>query len=138
MEFNLSHSSELALLAVGHTHPLGIDLEFFSARPFQGIGQHVFSADENTQFHQLSPSIKPLAFFHLWSQKEAFIKAIGLGLAYPTQELSIPMLSPTHQQIIDQKYGSTWNVVSFMPEAACCAALCYHPTIQEIRYTKDA
>lgn len=46
LEFNLSHSGELALLAVGCQFPLGVDLEFFSARPYDGIAKNLFSQQE--------------------------------------------------------------------------------------------
>lgn len=136
LQFNLSHSGEYALLAVGKDRPVGIDLEFFSARPYEGIGKHLFSPLENQSLTQLDSRLKPLAFFHIWAQKEAFIKACGLGLAYPTEQFDVPILPNTHQEIIDPLYEKTWKITSFMPEAACCAAVCYHPLVKDIHYLK--
>ena len=136
LQFNLSHSGELALLAVGKGHSVGVDLEFFSARPYEGIGESLFSPLENQTLNQLNPMLKPLAFFHIWAQKEALIKACGLGLTYPTQTFDVPTLPPTHQEIFDSLHEKNWKMASFMPTAACCAAVCYHPLIDEIRYSK--
>ena len=136
LQFNLSHSADTALLAVGQNHPVGIDLEFFSARPYEGIGNHLFSVRENQSLNQIPSPLKPLAFFHIWAQKEAFIKACGLGLAYPTQQFDVPILPPTHEDIVDLRHQTTWKISSFMPEVACSAALCYSPLIDTIRYLK--
>ena len=136
LQFNLSHSGELALLAVGKDHPVGIDLEFFSHRPYEGIGKQLFSPLENQRLKQLNPMLKPLAFFHIWAQKEAFIKACGLGLSYPTEQFDVPILPSTHQEILDSLHKKTWKMTSFMPEAACSAALCYDLSIKMIRYLK--
>jgi len=136
LQFNLSHAGDWALLAVGSGAPLGIDLEFFSARPYEGIGSHIFSARENQSLQQLPASLKPLGFFHLWAQKEALIKACGLGLSYPTKQFDVPLLPPAQITLVDPKFNHTWQISSFMPEAACCAAICYHPDIQEVRYLK--
>ncbi|WP_133129611.1 4'-phosphopantetheinyl transferase family protein [Legionella yabuuchiae] len=134
LQFNLSHSRDLALLVVGVQHPVGIDLEYFSARPYEGIGQHIFSESENKALSQLPHTLRPLGFFHLWTQKEALIKACGLGLSYPTKQLTLPLLPPVHQSIYDSLHNTTWQLHSFMPTVACCAAICYHPTISEIRF----
>lgn len=133
LQFNLSHSGELALLAIGKTHPLGIDLEHFSTRPYQGIAQHLFSPLEIQALAGVANHIKPMIFFHIWAQKEAFIKACGLGLAYPTQTFNVPTFPPSHHVILDQHHHS-WNMRSFMPEVACGAALCHHPSITDIHY----
>ena len=53
LQFNLSHSKDLALLAVCFDHPVGIDIEFYSARPFLGIGRHLFSEEENQTLSKL-------------------------------------------------------------------------------------
>ncbi|ETO93621.1 4'-phosphopantetheinyl transferase family protein [Legionella oakridgensis] len=134
LQFNMSHSQETALLAVGKNHSLGIDLEFFSARPYEGIADHLFSVQENQALHALPPMLKPLGFFHIWAQKEALIKACGLGLSYPTKQISLPILPTEAQAIYDPLHQQHWRVLSFIPKIASCAALCYNPCIQEIRY----
>ena len=134
LEFSLSHSGDIALLAVGSEYPMGIDLEFFAARPYAGIGGHMFSPVENTALQNTQNSLKPLAFFHIWAQKEALIKACGLGLSYPTQAFDVPALPSTNQSVYDSLHKKTWQMVSFQPQVSCCAALCYDPAITEIRY----
>ena len=134
LQFNLSHSEDLALLAIGKQWPIGIDLEFFSARPYEGIGKHLFSPTENKHLQQTHHLLKPLVFFHIWAQKEAFIKACGLGLSYPTEQFDVPILSNKTALIADNLHQNTWKILSFMPQAACSAALCYHPDIHDIRY----
>ncbi|WP_420844577.1 4'-phosphopantetheinyl transferase family protein [Legionella cardiaca] len=135
LEFNLSHSAELALLAVGRQFPLGIDLEFFSARPYQGIAKNMFSPQEILNFSKLSPARQPLSFFHIWAQKEALIKACGLGLAYPTQQFDVPVVPPTNELIVDHKHQTTWQMISFMPQITCSAALCCSPSVKKINYS---
>ena len=134
IQFNLSHSGEHAILAIGKKYTLGIDIEFFSERPYEGIGKQLFSPREILALSQISPSLKPLIFFHIWAQKEAFIKACGLGLSYPTQQFDVPIFPQTNQQIEDNVHKKTWHMTSFMPEVACCAALCHHPLVEDIRY----
>lgn len=134
LQFNLSHSKELALLAVCQTHPIGIDLEFFSARPLLGIGKQLFSNLENSALQRLPKYLRPLAFFHIWSQKEALIKAIGLGLSYPTKMIDLPLLPPSNTSLIEPIHNSSWNITSFTPALACAAAVCHHPDINIIRY----
>lgn len=136
VHFNLSHSKNWALLAVGLNHPLGIDLEFFSDRAYTGIAQLMFSANELKAFQAVPDALKQLAFFHVWAQKEALIKACGLGLSYPTQDFDVPVLPSTNQIIWDAKHQQHWQMVSFQPQIRCCAALCYHPDIKTIRYQK--
>lgn len=134
LEFNLSHSGELAILAVGQNHSLGIDVEFFSARPYAGIGKQLFSPLERLTLAKLPPMLTPFAFFHIWAQKEAFIKACGLGLHYPTEQFDVPALPVAPKEIKDSVHNTSWQLVSFMPQIACSAALCHHKNIQEIRY----
>lgn len=135
IEFNLSHSGELALLAVGQSYPLGIDLEFFSARPYAGIAATLFSKTELTEFGKQPESLQPFRFFDIWAQKEAFIKACGMGLSYPTQDFSVPPLFATDNSIIDSLHNLCWKIKPFMPKIACAAALCYNPAVTTLRKT---
>lgn len=134
IQFNLSHSKDLALLAIGKDFPLGIDLEYFSARPYQGIAEQMFSNKEINALKEQSNLLKPLTFFHTWAQKEAFIKACGLGLSYPTKSFDVFHGCPNDEIIIDKTNNTKWRMISFMPKIACSAALCHNPLIKEIRY----
>lgn len=134
LQFNLSHSGDLALLAVGKGFPMGVDIEKYSARPYKGIAKSLFSEQEYEEFIKVPQALKPAIFFHVWAQKEAFIKACGLGLSYPTKTFSVPSSMPTKQLVNDPLHHITWQLRSFMPEIACSGALCHHPTVREIRH----
>ena len=134
LQFNLSHSKDLAVLAIGKIFPMGVDIEYFSGRPYEGIAKNSFSEHEYNELMQAPKALRPAMFFHIWSQKEAFIKACGLGLSYPTKDFTVPAIMPTKQLVDDPLHNITWQMRSFMPEVACCGALCFHPTIRELRH----
>lgn len=134
LEFNLSHTGDIALLAIGKKFPVGVDIEQYSARPYEGIAKTLFSEQELQGLYKAPASMKAAVFFHVWAQKEAFIKVSGLGLTYPTKEFSVPTTMPTKQLVDDPLHNTTWQLRSFMPQLACSGALCYHPTVREIRH----
>lgn len=134
LQFNLSHTGDTAILAVGKSFSLGVDIEQYSARPYEGIAKTLFSEQEMAGLLKAPLSLKAALFFHVWAQKEAFIKACGLGLSYPTKEFTVPTAFPTKQLVDDPLHNTTWQLRSFMPKVACSGALCYHPTVREIRH----
>lgn len=134
LQFNISHSADWALIGVACHHPLGVDIERYSARPYEGIAGHVFSSEEMALLKQTPACLKPWRFFRLWSQKEAFIKACGLGLAYPTADFSVIAALKEIKFIYDGLHDKHWVMHSFMPRLAMSAAVCHHPDIEQIRY----
>lgn len=134
LQFNLSHTGDMALLAVGKGYPVGVDIEQYSARPYEGIAKHLFSEKELNDLKKAPTSLKAALFFHVWAQKEAFIKISGLGLSYPTKEFTVPTTFPTKQLVEDPLHNTTWQLRSFMPKPACSGALCHHPTVREVRH----
>ncbi len=133
LQFNLSHSGDWLIIAVGQQHPLGVDIEQFSIRPYQGIAGQMFSDTEQEFLRSADQMMQATAFFKIWAQKEAFIKANGAGLSYPTQQFTVP-LKEEKTSIVDSKLNLPWQLVSFMPITAIFAALCHHPEINSIRY----
>lgn len=134
IQFNLSHSEDLAILAIGKGHPIGVDIEHYSARPYAGIAKNMFAPQELEEFNKAPKALQPAMFFHIWAQKEAFIKATGLGLAYPTKDFIVPTTFPTKQLVNDPLHDTTWSLRSFMPTIACSGALCFHPRVRELRH----
>jgi 4'-phosphopantetheinyl transferase len=81
LQFNLSHSQDLALYAIGRERAVGIDVE--RIRPVPDAEQIVgrfFSFSEHALFRALPPRQKLEGFFNCWTRKEAYLKARGEGL----------------------------------------------------------
>ena len=80
-QFNLSHSDDLALCAVAHGRQVGIDLERLRRIPERDdIARQWFREEEREAYHAESAS-RDSAFLRLWTRREAYLKAIGTGLA---------------------------------------------------------
>jgi 4'-phosphopantetheinyl transferase len=64
---------------------------------------------------------------------------LGLGLNYPTQNLTVQGLSQSEYLFLDpmDPNKKEWGLLPFMPKVGYAAALCYHPCIQEIYYTEE-
>lgn len=85
VSFNLSHAGDFALIAVTRSHPVGVDIEkISSARASEAIAERFFSLAEQAALAAItSDTARSEAFFHIWSRKEAVIKALGEGLSCP-------------------------------------------------------
>lgn len=89
LEFNLSHSDQLALVAVTPVAPVGIDVERLRPIDVRGIAPSVFSASERKILEATAPSGQQAVFFALWARKEAYLKCLGLGLGSPIEPSSL-------------------------------------------------
>ncbi len=89
IEFNLSHSGGLAVVAVAPRR-VGIDVEAARAVPeWEAIVARFFSPREQASFLLLPEALRPNAFFRVWTCKEAYIKAIGTGLLTSLDSFSV-------------------------------------------------
>ena len=83
LSFNISHTHSLALIAISRQHSLGIDIEKIqNIKDPQPLVSRYFSPSEQIAFNQIAVADKARAFCTIWTRKEAFIKAIGEGIAY--------------------------------------------------------
>ena len=78
LQFNTSHSKNGIVIAVSQA-PIGIDIEYIDPDfDYSAIVQHHFNSAE-TQFINTAKDPR-LAFYTLWTRKEAFLKTTGQGL----------------------------------------------------------
>lgn len=90
LEFNLSHSHEVALIAVGKGRRLGIDVEYIRAElPGEEIAERFFSPLETALLRSLPQGVRLAAFFTGWTRKESYIKARGNGLRKPLDQFAV-------------------------------------------------
>jgi 4'-phosphopantetheinyl transferase len=82
LRFNVSHSAELAIIAVSRGREVGVDLE--KLRPVseaQGIVASFFTAAERDAFAAIAEPARPAAFLRGWTRKEAVLKGFGAGIS---------------------------------------------------------
>lgn len=84
MHFSLSHTSGLVVMAVAPIPEIGIDVEK-SDRPIDisDVAPLVFTQSELEPLSRSSPGQARAHFFNLWTLKEAYLKARGMGFALP-------------------------------------------------------
>lgn len=89
-QFNLSHSGDIALIAVAQGQPIGIDIEVLRPIPRQMMEiLPSLSPAEQRALQQLAEPARATAFLRCWTRKEALIKAIGAGLTLDLASFSV-------------------------------------------------
>jgi 4'-phosphopantetheinyl transferase len=91
---NWSHSGHWMALAYGWNGPVGIDIEVYRPEfPVDDIAPTVCTPDELAFLAQVgTPSEKSRRFFHLWTAKEALMKATGLGVAMDPASIELEIV----------------------------------------------
>jgi 4'-phosphopantetheinyl transferase len=89
LRFNLSDSDELVVCLVARGSDVGVDVEVREqAEGILGVARKVFSAREREQLDALEGEAQMERALALWTLKEAYIKARGMGMALPLREIS--------------------------------------------------
>lgn len=83
--FSLSHSAERMMVAISDVE-VGCDIERIDPALMWGpLAESLFAPGERASLEKLSAAAARTAFFHCWARKEAFVKALGLGLSHPLE-----------------------------------------------------
>jgi 4'-phosphopantetheinyl transferase len=126
LHFNLSHSHGRALFAFSPKSPLGVDLELVRMLPdLAQLGASIFSPAEAHAFDAIAAENRPAAFFKCWTRKEAVLKAIGAGLSYPLDRLTVSFDEPARVIAFDGDAGelTAWHLHHLEPEQGYFAAV---------------
>lgn len=81
LRFNVAHSADVALIAVTRGREIGVDVE--GERPdvrWPDLAERFFAPVETAAIQALPEPERRAAFFRCWTRKEAYLKALGLGL----------------------------------------------------------
>src|SRR5947209_2375489 len=128
LNFNLSHSQNLALYAFTFRRQVGIDVEYMRADvDFEGVARHSFSPVERNVLHALPAEERPQAFYNCWTRKEAYIKARGMGLYLPLASFDVSMKSGEPAALLtsreDARETSGWTFEELLPGEGYAGAL---------------
>ena len=94
LEFSLSHTRGLVVCAVALHDAVGVDVECDrpGLAPLE-LARRFFAPVEAGLLAGLPPDGQRTAFFELWTLKEAFVKARGMGLGVPLADFSFSLAS---------------------------------------------
>ena len=90
--FSLSHTQGLSVCAVASEQMIGVDVESLQRIPsHQDIAKRFFASSEVAFLGSLDEMERRREFLRLWTLKEAFVKARGLGLSIPLNSFEMRM-----------------------------------------------
>jgi 4'-phosphopantetheinyl transferase len=129
IRFNLSHSGGNALFAFTRQREIGVDVEQVRRdSDLEAISRRFFSEHERRQLASLSPEERIEGFFRCWTRKEAYIKALGDGLALPLSQFDVSLAALKTGALLatrpDAAEASLWHLREVPGGPGYIAALC--------------
>jgi 4'-phosphopantetheinyl transferase len=122
LRFNLSHSADLALVALASGAEVGVDIERIRAQlELEAIARRFFSPSETDALLAYPEPERESAFFRCWTRKEAYVKALGGGLTISLASFAVS-LDPNRAALLSG-VEAPWTLHSLDVHPAYCAAL---------------
>jgi 4'-phosphopantetheinyl transferase len=122
LRFSVSHTARLVAVAVTTGRDIGIDAEQIPASiPYEILGM-VFTAGERRLLESVDEQDRTTRFAELWTLKEAYAKARGLGLSLPLDRYGFALDPP--RLVSGPDDDARWQLESMKPLADHRAALC--------------
>jgi 4'-phosphopantetheinyl transferase len=120
LEFNLSHSEDLGLLAIANDRIVGIDLEaIHPVGDLEKIAARFFTAGEHQRIMKTQGDARVHAFFRTWTCKEAYLKATGVGIS-KLKSLEISIQPNQAASFINPQ---SWDVQEIVPASNFVGAI---------------
>jgi 4'-phosphopantetheinyl transferase len=128
IQFNLTNSDELALVGFVRGVEIGVDVEYLKPMPdAEQIAERFFSESERVVLRGLPAERKEEAFFNCWTRKEAYLKAVGEGLAAPLDSFDVTLAPGEEPRMLtlegDRERAACWCFRHFRPAVDYIGAL---------------
>jgi 4'-phosphopantetheinyl transferase len=89
VDFNVSHSSEWVVLAIGCNRQIGVDIEMIKREmDVMSVASRYFTSEEIALIEKAED--RHMTFFQLWARKEAYVKACGSTLFRELSSFAVP------------------------------------------------
>lgn len=129
LHFNLSHTRGMVACVVAYGRPCGIDVERIRALPeMEGMARTVYSDAEIAWLERHEDPARSQAFFTLWTLKEAYIKATGLGMSAPLRQITLnPDTFGVEDRSLPAQTAGVWQIDHWRPQPShALAVACAH------------
>lgn len=120
LHLSISHSADIAMFAFSRHSVVGIDVERVRPVPeMSAVVQDCFSAREQLFWYRLPEDKRHESFFHVWTRKEAVLKAMGTGLAFPPERVEVTCDPDKPARLLrledDETPSREWSLESLIP-----------------------
>ncbi|MBL4700985.1 MAG: 4'-phosphopantetheinyl transferase superfamily protein [Phycisphaeraceae bacterium] len=137
VHFNVSHSKDIALIAICPDLVLGVDIEQVQPRnSFLKLAQRFFAPAEFQAISQLPQPLQLTAFYSTWTRKEAFVKATAKGIALGLDrfEVNVDPSQPACFLKLPPEIKTAWSLHDLTPAPApgYTASLCVEASMPDI------
>jgi len=128
LQFNLTHTAGLAGCVVSFSDACGIDAEKIAKRHNPvGVAKRMFSEAETRELEQLEGQAYLEHFFTRWTLREAYVKALGIGISFPTRKLTFTVNKDNFVEVsfhpdIEERRDN-WHFELLKPTAEHIAAI---------------
>lgn len=120
LNFNMSHSENMALYGITRDRLIGVDIEYL--RPMEDAAQlakRFFCQSEYEVISPLPPGEREKVFFRAWTAKEAFLKATGAGIGGGLEGVEVDLTCEDTIRFLRLKEPeytvSDWSLLSLIP-----------------------
>lgn len=120
LQFNISHSEDLAVYAITRSGDIGIDIEKIGPGYKSDIAERFFTSAEIAALAALPPSQQAVGFYRVWARKEAIIKANGKGLSQELSSFSVAVEDRLETILTEE---NSWTLIPLAIHPAYAAAL---------------
>lgn len=133
LHFSVSHSADLALIAITAGRRVGVDVERHDATVrILKLATRFFSPREAAELASLPEAEQLAGFYRGWTSKEAYLKATGLGLSFPLSKFTVslnPIEPAALLDVADQPdEAARWRMSSLEVAAGFSASLLVEAT----------
>jgi 4'-phosphopantetheinyl transferase len=111
LNISVSHSGDFALLGFARGRPLGVDLEAFRRdSEYRELAAAVCDEREVSALAALPKDERLPELLRYWTLKEAYVKALGVGLTFPHRRVGIGREGPDQPVRYTIKARGYWSV----------------------------
>ncbi len=139
--FNVSHSGDLAVIALTLNRSIGVDVEELRTdSDLESIAEKFFSPRERAALEALSPSARDRAFFLCWTRKEAYVKASGDGLARALDQFDVSLNADGPIELVtrpDLAEAARWSLYNLTLDAHYAAAVAVQGSQLRLKVCND-
>lgn len=121
-QFSVSRSDELCVVAITCGCPIGVDIERLApVDRLEALAARLLADRESATWSESTDRLE--AFYGYWTCKEAYLKAVGIGLSEPLTRIVVRLSEPTAFIDLPDDDPFQWQLRRFVPLPGYTGAL---------------